>query len=143
MEWQEASELLYRQIGRHGSYVGRIKGGFAFAVNTANAKVFDDGRVLVDEELIKKEAPGKPKKVSPQQVGVPTGTETGGILAMIGENVTVHMAIVTPTGVATACNPKKTFYSTQGAVRAVDGSLDQVTCKVCGWAIAKLQKGKK
>lgn len=143
MEWDKASEDLARKIGRHGTFLGFSKEGALFAVDKDNYLVGYNGYIgPANKQTIEvppAEAHGSPK-VAPSR----PSTASTAMLAMIGENTTVHMAVLAPNGqTATACNPKKTFYSSQGAVRPVEGTLDQVTCKVCGWAIAKMQKARK
>lgn len=143
MEWDKASDDLARKIGRHGTFLGFSKEGALFSVDKDNYLVGYNGYIgpakVQTIEIPPVEASGSPKE-APSRPSVPLMA----MLAMIGENTTVHMAVSTPDGqTATACNPKKTFYSSQGAVRPVDGSLDQVTCKVCGWAIAKMNKAVK
>ena len=140
MEWDKASDDLARKIGRHGTFLGFSKDGALFSVDKDNYLVGYNGYIGPTNgqtvEIPPMEASGSPKKAPSRP-----STASTAMLAMIGENTAVHMAVLTPDGqTATACNPKKTFYSSQGAVRPVEGTLEQVTCKVCGWTIARMQK---
>jgi hypothetical protein len=135
MDWITASEILARKIGRHGTFMAKTEEGFIFGVGNSKARVTSDGQVLLGDQA-NTEGNGKPKDVFSSPSLAQTAT-----LARIGKKATLHLAVFTPDGqVATACNPKKTFYSNQGTVQAIEGSLDQVTCKVCGWILAKRQK---